>query len=152
MSVGKLPSGTRGARTPPRLLAKVLMPVARWVHRRQGNRMDGVELLYLTTKGAKSGQPRTASLMRFSDGGAGWLVVASYGGAASHPAWYHNLVTHPDDVQVEVDGVSTTVSVSQLDGQEREAAWALIVARAPRFAGYQDQTDRRLPVLRLTPR
>ena len=151
MAIEKLPSGTRGARLPPRLLMRLMVPVMTWFHRRAHDRFGGQELLYLHTVGARSGQARTHPVARFDDGGGGWIVVASAGGAASHPAWYHNLVAHPDQVQAEVGGTNRRATVRQLDGAEREAAWAVVVARAPRFEAYRTNTDRELPVLRITP-
>ncbi len=78
-------------------------------------------------------------------------MVASFGGAARHPAWYHNIVAHPDRVQVEVRGVTHRVAVEQLEGPAYDAAWAHVTARSPCFLDYVKRTDRRLPVLRLTP-
>jgi len=151
MAIRKLPSGTRGARTPPRLLSKILMPLATWVHRRSGDRLRGQDLLYLSTIGARSGQARTNPVARFDDGAGGWFVIASAGGAAAHPAWYHNIVAHPDDVVVEVARTTHRVRVEQLEGDEREAVWRQLTERAPGFAGYENKTDRTIPVLRLTP-
>jgi deazaflavin-dependent oxidoreductase (nitroreductase family) len=121
-----------------------------WVHRHTGNRMGSRPLLYLTTTGARSGQPRTAPVMRFEDG-AGWVVCASAGRARTHPAWYHNVVAHPDQEYAEVDGTRHHVSVEQLAGPEREQAWQLVTTAAPQFGGYTTKTDRELPLLRLTP-
>jgi len=151
MSVEKLPSGTRGGRRPPSLLARIFTPLATRMHRRSGDRFQGLDLLYLTTLGARSGQRRTTPVARFDDGGGGWIVVASAGGSKQHPGWYHNIVAHPDQVWIEVAGTTSHVSVDQLDGDARARAWARVVETAPRFAGYETKTDRMLPVLRLTP-
>ncbi|HYJ75337.1 MAG TPA: nitroreductase/quinone reductase family protein [Kineosporiaceae bacterium] len=150
MSVEKLPGGTRGTRQPPGFLARLLVPIMIRVHRRSGDRFQGQDLLYLTTTGAKSGQRRTNPVARFDDGGGGWIIVASAGGTAHHPAWYHNIVAHPEQVQAEVAGTTHRVSVEQLDGEARERAWAAVIAASPRFEGYTEKTDRVLPVLRLT--
>ncbi len=151
MSVQKLPGGTRGTRQPPSWLAKILMPVVMRVHRRQGDTFQGQDLLYLTTIGAKSGETRTNPVARFDDGGGGWIIVASAGGTAKHPGWYHNIVAHPDQVRAEVGGKSHRVTVDQLEGEARDRAWEVVVANSPRFGGYTQKTDRVLPVLRLTP-
>lgn len=150
MSIEKLPGGTRGARKPPSLLGRLLMPLMVRVHRRSGDRMRGMDLLYLTTQGARSGQLRTTPLARFDDGAGGWFVVASAGGTASHPGWYHNLVAHPDQVWAEVARTRHHVTVQQLTGPERDAAWQVVTRAAPQFNGYTSKTDRTLPVLRLT--
>lgn len=151
MAIEKLPSGTRGARTPPGWVGRVMNPVMRFVHRHTGNRFSGMDLLYLTTVGARSGAERMSTVARFEDGEGGWFIVASAGGTAGHPAWYHNLVAHPDRVRAEVSGSTYRVDVEQLSGDERERAWSQIVARSPRFGGYVTKTDRQLPVIRLTP-
>jgi deazaflavin-dependent oxidoreductase (nitroreductase family) len=151
MSIDKPPAGTRGARTPPRLLGRIMIPLMTRIHRLSKDRFAGMDLLYLHTVGAKSGQPRTSPVARFDDGAGGWVVVASAGGAATHPGWYHNVVAHPDQVSVELGGRTHRVRVEQLDGDERAAMWAKIVARAKGFAGYETKTDRLIPVLRLTP-
>jgi deazaflavin-dependent oxidoreductase (nitroreductase family) len=83
------------------------------------------------------------------DGGDAWLVVASFGGAARHPGWYHNIVAHPDQVWIEVRGRRHRVRPEQLEGPRRAQAWARITASRPSMAGYQEKTDRVLPVLRL---
>jgi deazaflavin-dependent oxidoreductase (nitroreductase family) len=151
--IPRSPAGTRGARTPPRLLlAKVVMPIMQWLHRRSGDRFRGSDLLYLSTTGARSGERRTNPVARFDDGSGGWLVVASFGGAARHPGWYHNVAAHPDQVWAEVAGITYRVDAEQLDGVARDDAWARITDRSPGFLDYADKTDRRLPVLRLIPR
>jgi deazaflavin-dependent oxidoreductase (nitroreductase family) len=152
MPIHKSPGGTRGARTPPKLLMKVLMPVMERIHRRSGDRFRGGDLLYLTTVGAKTGQRRTNPVARFDDGHGGWLVVASFGGAAQHPGWYHNIAAHPDQVWAEVAGVPHHVEAEQLAGAEHDAAWKSITAEQPSFDGYLAKTDRHIPVLRLTPK
>lgn len=151
MSIEKLPGGTRGSRTPPSLLGKIMTPVMVWIHRRSGDRFAGMDLLYLTTVGARSGARRTTPVARFDDGAGGWIIVASAGGAAQHPSWYHNIAAHPDQVRVEVGGTEHRVLVKQLEGEERAEAWSRVVEHVTRFEGYTTKTDRRLPVLRLTP-
>jgi deazaflavin-dependent oxidoreductase (nitroreductase family) len=127
------------------------MPIMERLHRRAGDRFRGGDLLYLTTVGARTGQRRTNPVARFDDGRGGWLVVASFGGAAQHPGWYHNIAAHPDQVWAEVAGVTHHVETEQPAGAEHDAAWKAITAEQPGFAGYRDRTDRRIPVLRLTP-
>jgi deazaflavin-dependent oxidoreductase (nitroreductase family) len=127
-----------------------MTPLMVRMHRRAGDRFGGMDLLYFTTVGARSGASRTTPVARFDDGEGGWIIVASAGGAAQHPGWYHNIVAHPDQVRVEVSGNEHRVRVDQLQGEQREVAWARVVERAPRFKGYVTKTDRQLPVLRLT--
>jgi deazaflavin-dependent oxidoreductase (nitroreductase family) len=121
------------------------------VHRRSGDRFRGMDLIYLTTLGAKSGEQRVTPIARFPDGDNAWLVVASFGGSARHPGWYHNIAAHPDQVWAEVAGRRFRVNAEQLTGERRADAWRRITASQPRFAGYEQTTDRDIPVLRLTP-
>jgi deazaflavin-dependent oxidoreductase (nitroreductase family) len=128
------------------------MGIARRVHRLTGSKMGGRPLLYLTTVGAKSGERRTAVVMPFPEGDDAWLVVASKGGAASHPAWFHNLAAHPDQVEIEFEGRKTAVTPQTLSGDERATAWQRIITERPGFAEYETKTDRQIPVIRLTAR
>jgi deazaflavin-dependent oxidoreductase (nitroreductase family) len=122
------------------------------IHKRSGDRFAGMDLLYLTTVGAKSGKQRVSPVARFADGDGAWLVVASNGGAGRHPSWYHNLRAHPDQVWIEVSGQRIHARVEHLAGQRRRTALDRIVASQPRFGGYQRKTSRTLPVLRLSGR
>lgn len=151
MSFEKLPTGTRGAKQPPRVLMKAMQPLLTWVHRRRGDQLFGVDLLYLTTRGARSGELRTVPVARFDDGRGGWYVVASYAGAARHPAWYHNLAAHPDEVWAEVEHRKHRVRAEQLPPPERDRVFREVIAPVGPFAGYAAKTDRVLPVIRLTP-
>lgn len=121
-------------------------------HKRSGDRFAGMDLLYLTTVGARSGKDRVSPVARFADGDGTWLVVASNGGADRHPSWYHNVRAHPDQVWVEVSGQRVHVEVEQLEGERRRAAFDRISAGQPRFGGYERKTSRTLPVLRLSAR
>jgi deazaflavin-dependent oxidoreductase (nitroreductase family) len=151
MSVRKLPSGTRGARPIPKLISRVVLPLMLRAHRRNGDRFNGMDLLYLGTVGARSGERRTSPVARFDEGDGGWYVVASAGGAARHPGWYHNIVAHPEQVTAEVSGVRHRVRVEQLEGAEYDRVWTRITTLAPDFRGYRERTDRSIPVLRLVP-
>ena len=61
-------------------------------------------LLLLTTTGARSGQRRTSPMMYLADehDPNRVYVFASYAGADQNPAWFHNVVAHPDDIEVEL--------------------------------------------------
>ena len=110
----------------------------------------GMNVLVLTTVGAKTGQRRQTLLGSFPDGDGAWLVVASAAGAAKNPAWYHNLAAHPDQADVEVGGKKVKVTAAQLTGADRDAAWQRITAAQPRYGGYETKTDREIPIIRLT--
>ena len=145
--------GTRGTRQPRgRLVLWINGFVARRL--RKGSKTPGLDfdMLLLTTTGRQTGQERTSPLGWVSDGNGGWLIAASYGGAASVPAWYHNLAAAPDKARIEVNGATVPVSAEQLHGAEREAGWEKLTTAIPRFRGYPAKTDREIPVIRLTRR
>jgi deazaflavin-dependent oxidoreductase (nitroreductase family) len=145
------PGGTHGARGPgSNPLTRTLMRVMTSWHKRSGDKFQGMDLLYLTTVGAKTGQKRQSAVARFADGQDAWLVVASAAGSAHHPAWYHNIAAHPDQVWVEFGGDEMHVSPTQLTGSARAQAWQQITKSQPRYAGYQQKTDRAIPVIRLS--
>ncbi len=149
MSFDKTPGGTRGGRgMKANPVTRTMMRAMTSWHRRSGDKFQGMDLLYLTTVGAKSGQKRKSTVSRFDDGDA-WLVVASAGGATQNPAWYHNIAAHPDQVWIEFGGQEFRVTPTQLSGDAREQAWQRIATSQPRYAGYQRKTDRSIPVIRL---
>ena len=146
--------GTRGAWQPSgRILLGINGFVARRLRKGAKNPPGfDFDLLLLTTTGRKSGLERTTPLGWVSDGNGGWLIAASANGAASIPAWYHNLAAAPDKARIEINGATIPVSAEQLHGTEREAAWQTLTAAIPRFARYPEKTDREIPVIRLAPR
>ena len=151
MPISRSPGGTRGARTLPAPIARVMMPMMQWVHRRTGDRFRGSDLLYLTTVGARSGEHRTNPVARFDDGGGGWLVVASFGGRPGTRPGTTTSPRIPTRCGPRLSGTTHHVHAQQLDDAAHEAAWAQITARAPGFLAYAEKTDRRIPVLRSLP-
>jgi len=113
--------------------------------------MMGFPTVLLTTVGARSGSERTHVLGGFADGDEAWLVMASKGGAPTHPAWFINLAKSPDKIWLEVGNRRLKVVAKLLKGKEREDALARIAAVAPRYGAYQKKTDREIPIIRLTP-
>ncbi len=145
------PGGTRGGRgLKSNAMTRAMMRVMTSWHRRSGDNFLGMDLLYLTTVGAKTGQERQSTVARFADGEDAWLVIASAGGSAHHPAWYHNIAAHPDQVWIEFGGRRMRVTAAQLDGDARAQAWQRITQSQPRYDGYQQKTDRAIPVIRLS--
>jgi len=143
------PAGTRGGRQPRTgLMLRLINKNAASRFRRTG-KMLGFSGLILTTVGARSGAERTSPVGWWPGPDGSWLIVAAANGAARNPAWYHNIAAHPGNVQIEVDGHRIGVTAEQLHGAERTRAWQQIAAATPRFAHYQDKTDRELPVIRL---
>jgi deazaflavin-dependent oxidoreductase (nitroreductase family) len=111
----------------------------------------GRGLVLLHHLGAKSGIERVTPAMSMRDGDA-WLIAASKAGADENPAWYHNLLTHPD-IQIETaDAGVVAVHVTELKNGERDQAWSRFTTMSSGFRSYEQRTTRVIPVLRLTPR
>jgi len=144
--------GTRGARQPRGRLLLWFNKLTMRRIRRKGGQATGFNTLILTTIGRKSGAERTSPVGCFPGPDGSWLIVASAAGAPGNPAWYYNIAAHPDRIRIEVGGREVAVIADQLHDAERTPAWEQIIAAAPRFAQYQQKTDRELPIIRLTPR
>ena len=110
-----------------------------------GTTLHGKPVIVLTTLGARSGKLRKTALMRVEHEGA-YVVVASKGGAPEHPQWYWNLVANPQvelqDGPVKKDYVARELA----PGQERDAWWARSVEAFAPYAGYQEKTERLIPL------
>src|SRR4030088_3173986 len=124
------PRGSRGTKMPfERALTRLVKPmmdmqVSRYRRTTEAKAliMMGFPTVLLTTIGARTGQERTHVLGGFQDGDDAWLIVASKGGAPTHPAWFINLAKQPDKVWLEVGNRKLHVRPQELEGAEREAA------------------------------
>ena len=138
---------------PPRWLLKALTRVNVFVYRASGgrlmNKLAGDPICLVTMTGAKSGRERTIPLMYVPDGDS-ILLVASQGGAPSHPVWYHNLVAHPD-VVIEEGGRRMPLRARQVDAEEKARLWPICVSHYRPYEDYQRRTDRDIPVFRCEP-
>ena len=123
-------------------------------------RIQGRPLVELETVGAKSGARRRTVLGSFPDpfiepapsaatAMNSTLVVASNAGSARNPAWLLNLAKHPDQVWLTQGRRRIKVAPETLEGAERERAWKHVTSLAPGYAGYEQKTDRAIPIVRL---
>jgi len=110
----------------------------------------GLPIIILTTRGNKSGKVRKTALMRVERGGE-YALVASLGGAPTHPVWYYNLLADPDQVMIQDGPEPIDVRVRQLSGAEKATWWDRAVAAYPPYAEYQTRTERVIPVFIATP-
>ena len=106
---------------------------------------EGREVLILTTKGAKSGDVRENPLVYTRDGDH-IVIVASKGGAPTHPSWYHNLLKHPE-VTVEVGKDKFNARAHVADGDEYERLYTQHADINPGFHDYRKKTTRKIPVI-----
>ncbi len=109
----------------------------------------GAETLVLTTRGRKTGQPRSAPLYYVRRGDR-LYIAASFAGRDEPPSWYLNLVAHPN-VEVDAAGACGAYRARVLEPAEAAAVWPDLVATYPPYARYQRRTTRTIPVIELIP-
>lgn len=113
---------------------------------------NGVPCVLLTTVGARSGEERISPIVRVPvPDTEDYLAVGSMGGAPKHPAWVFNLRANPDRVRLQDRAVVRSYRARETEGAERSELWGVAVDVFDRYAGYQEQTDRTIPVFRLSP-
>ena len=111
----------------------------------------GLPIVIVTSRGNKSGKLRKTPVMRVEHGGE-YALVASQGGAPTHPVWYHNLKADPEAGTIQDGPEPFDVRVREVEGAEREGWWARAVEAYAPYAEYQAKTDRQIPVFIATPR
>ncbi|MGN6127421.1 MAG: nitroreductase/quinone reductase family protein [Humibacter sp.] len=108
---------------------------------------DGLVLMHHV--GAKSGTARVTPVRGMRLDADTWLVAASKAGAPENPAWYHNLLAHPD-ISIETPDAGTVdVRADNLTGAARDEAWAEFTAVNPGFLDYEKRTTRVIPMIAL---
>jgi deazaflavin-dependent oxidoreductase (nitroreductase family) len=129
------------------------VPLDRAVSRLTGGRVVALGLapsLLLTTKGRRSGQPRTTPLVYARDGDA-YVVIGSNWGKPVQPAWALNLLADPQ-ASVRRGGRDTRVRASLLSGAERERVWRAATRVWPAYDTYVKRAGGRpVHVFRLEP-
>jgi deazaflavin-dependent oxidoreductase (nitroreductase family) len=112
---------------------------------RKGHTWRGATTLLFTTMGRKSGKRRRTALIYGKDGD-NYIVVASRGGHAQHPAWYLNLVDNPN-VEVQVGADKFTARARTANAEEKARLWPIMTAIWPAYDDYQAKTERDIPVV-----
>ena len=130
-----------------------------WVHKHiqeyvesdgaKGHQWRGLPTLLLTTRGRKSGLLRRTALIYGQDG-ATYLLVASNGGAATHPLWYLNLVTTPS-LELQVGANTFTAVARTATPEEKVHLWPLMTTIFPQYIRYQAKAKRDIPLVIVEP-
>ncbi len=115
----------------------------------EGTTMQGLPVVLLKTRGARTGKIRKTPVMRVEHDGR-YAAVASKGGAPQHPVWYYNLVAHPD-LELQDGPKHLRLRAREVFGSERETWWERAVSAFPPYAEYATKTDRTIPVFVLEP-
>ena len=120
-----------------------------FVYRLTGGRLlgsySGGGILLLTTTGRKSGRRRTRPLSYIREDDA-YVLVASFGGAPRHPAWYLNLRSNPA-VTIQVQGRKLSAIAETATPVERTRLWPKVVAVHADYDRYQSRTEREIPLV-----
>ncbi len=115
----------------------------------KGTTLNGLRVVVVTNRGVRSGKLRKTPLMRVEHDGR-YAIVASRGGAPTHPLWYRNILADPH-VELQ-DGTQRHDMVAhEVHGEEKATWWQRAVEAFPPYAEYQAKTDREIPVLVLEP-
>jgi deazaflavin-dependent oxidoreductase (nitroreductase family) len=112
---------------------------------RKGHKRWGVYTLLLTTRGRRSGKLRRTALIYGRDGDR-YLVVASNGGAARHPAWYLNILEHPE-VEIQVAAETFRAIARPASEHEKPGLWRTMADLWPQYDRYQAKTRRDIPLV-----
>jgi deazaflavin-dependent oxidoreductase (nitroreductase family) len=112
-----------------------------------GGSFEGHPLLLLTTTGARSGKHHTVPVGYMPDGDR-LIIFASNFGGPTNPAWYYNLMAHPE-VTVEIGTETFNATAVVLTGEERNQLFARKAEQAPLYAEYQAKMTRTIPVIAL---
>jgi deazaflavin-dependent oxidoreductase (nitroreductase family) len=116
-----------------------------------GHRFPGTPaMLLLDHVGAKSATKRTTPLIYMPDG-ENVVLVASKGGHPRNPAWFHNLLAHPDTT-VQIGSRRKAVHARVAEPAERKRLWPKVVRLYGGYADYQRRTEREIPLVVLEPR
>ncbi|HVT76524.1 MAG TPA: nitroreductase family deazaflavin-dependent oxidoreductase [Acidimicrobiales bacterium] len=117
---------------------------------RIGGKVMGMPAVLLTTTGRKSGEKRQSMLTSPLIEGDTVILIASWGGGPKHPQWYLNLQANPQ-VEVTRAGHTTKMTARTASPEERAELWPRVTSTYKGYAGYQEKTDREIPVVILTP-
>jgi deazaflavin-dependent oxidoreductase (nitroreductase family) len=101
--------------------------------------------LLLKYKGRKTGRVLITPLS-YADIGGEVVIVASKGGADTHPTWYLNLVEQ-DEVQYQIATQAFRGTWREPEGAERQKIWDFMADCFPFYADYQKSTSRIIPVV-----
>ena len=114
-----------------------------------GGQFEDSPLILIHHVDAKTGTEYVTPVSCFPQPDGRFVIIASNGGARTNPDWYYNLKAHPE-INVEFGTETFAVAVRELEGEEREKAWADVVSAVPAVANTQNKARRTIPMLLLT--
>ena len=114
-----------------------------------GSQVQGLPVLLLTTIGRRTGKKRITPLGYLEHDGS-YVITATNAGFDTHPAWFHNLKSHPQ-VALQIGDKQLTAIAEPADPTLRQQLWAKFVERAPGYGAYETRTTREIPIVLLRP-
>lgn len=118
---------------------------------RLGSQLGSIPMLLLTTTGRKSGKKRTVPLVGIPHG-SGYILIASFGGSPTHPAWFLNIRENPS-ISIRIGSLVTSAEASIIDtsDSEYEEMWEKAVDTYPGYDDYKQKSPRDIPIVLVTP-
>jgi deazaflavin-dependent oxidoreductase (nitroreductase family) len=146
------------ARLPPRWFVVTAWHVHRGIVRASGGR-KGLwpprpgkwGALRLTTRGRRSGKPRSVIVGYYEDGD-NLVSMAMLGGGAPEPGWWLNLQARPEAVVELAGGIRREVLGRAAVGGERERLWQRWRELDQNLDGYAARRPQETAVVILEPR
>lgn len=124
-----------------------------WMYQRTngklGGRIQGLQVLLLTTTGRRTGKQRTMPLGFFEYDGC-YVITASNLGLDTQPGWFHNLISHPQ-VALQIRDKKLAAVATPADPLLRKQLWGRLMEIAPGYGAYQKRTSREIPIVLLRP-
>lgn len=140
---------------PSDFVLKTMNAVHRTVLRVTGGKAGwqtgSMPVVQLTTIGRKSGEPRTVLLTSPVQQDGTIVVVASRGGDDQNPAWLHNVRANPQVRVVYKGRPEQEMNARVANDAERAELWPKVIAVGKQYAGYQNKTERQIPLVLLEP-
>lgn len=127
------------------LLNEEHVRVYRETNGERGYIWNGAPILLFTSKGRKSGLPRTIAII-YTQVGDKYVIIASKGGSPTHPKWYLNIEDDPN-VEIQIKGDKFKARARAAESPEREQLWSEAIKTWPNYDIYQSRTERRIPVV-----
>ena len=112
---------------------------------RVGGNFEGRPILLLHHTGARSGKAYVNPLM-YQEVDGSYAIFASKGGHTAAPAWYANVLAHPN-ARIEVGTETVDVAAREAAGEERDRIWEAQKEAFPQFAEYEKTAGRTIPVI-----
>ncbi len=136
-----------------KVLFRLFLSLFVWLYQRTngkiGGTVQGLPVLLLTTTGRRTGKKRITPLGYFEHDGY-YVITASNAGFDTHPAWFHNLKSHPQ-VALQIRDKHLTAIAEPVNPMLRQQLWTKLVERAPGYGAYQKRTTREIPLVALHP-